>query len=152
MPALRIQRVQMPAPFHDRLPAAPQLVGRRGRNRPGPEHAGEIIRVARPIAGLDQRRGIEDKRAKARAFDRRSRPGEGILTASPKLPGKHRDPGSLAVRDRLHHAFEKNIELARQPELPHDPFEVGPRATPARALASGCVRSSRAIAAKRHLT
>src|SRR5262249_43533361 len=79
MPPLGVELAQWRTRFQNLLPAPPQLVGGSAYNRLFSQQAREIVGVARPVAGLDPARSIENKITKARGFDCRPGARKGFL-------------------------------------------------------------------------
>src|SRR5262249_57790406 len=100
VPVLRIQPIQMLAPFQNLLPLATQLLRCLCCERALRQHARGAVGVARPIARLDPCCGIECKITKTQAFYRRARARKCILAFLPNLPRNQRcfRPITLPVR------------------------------------------------------
>src|SRR5262245_20643254 len=113
---LWVELVELRTRFQNLLPASPQLVGGSTDNRLLSQQAAEIVGVARPVAGFDPARSVENETAKACGFDCRAGAGKRLLTSSLEVLGENRHSRSirLAIRDRPHNALDEYIKFARR--------------------------------------
>src|SRR5262249_27824297 len=127
MSTLGVELVELRARFQNLLPAPPQLVGGSRRNRLLAQQAGEIVGVARPVAGFDPARGVENETTKACGFDGRAGAAKRLLTSSLEVLGENRHSRSirLAIRDRPHNALDEHIKFACWAQFLSDPLELG---------------------------
>src|SRR5215472_9786106 len=88
------------------------------------QQAAEIVGVARPVAGFDPARSVENKTTKACGFDGRAGAGKCLLTSSLEVLGENRHSRSirLASRDRPHNALDEYIKFARRAKFLSDPL------------------------------
>src|SRR5262245_1360415 len=126
MSTLWVELVELRTRFQNLLPASPELVGSSTDNRLLSQQAAEIVGVARPVAGFDPARSVEDETAKACGFDGRAGAGKRLLTSSLEVLGENRHSRSirLAIRDRPHNALDEHIKFARRAKFPSDPLEL----------------------------
>src|SRR5262245_47730285 len=124
---LWVELVELRTRFQNLLPAPPQLVGGSTDNRLLSQQAAEIVGVARPVAGFNPARGVENKTTKACGFDGRAGAGKRLLTSSLEVLGENRHSRSirLAIRDRPHNALDEHIKFARRAKFLSDPLELG---------------------------
>src|SRR5262245_37160321 len=76
MSTLWVELLELRTRFQNLLPASPELVGGSTDNRLLSQQAAEIVRVARPVAGFDPARSVENETAKACGFDGRAGAGK----------------------------------------------------------------------------
>src|SRR6516162_10168333 len=122
-----VELLELRTRFQNLLPASPELVGGSTDNRLLSQQAAEIVRVARPVAGFDPARSVENETAKACGFHGRAGAGKRLLASSLEVLGENRHSRSirLAVRDRPHNALDEHIKLARRAKFLSDPLELG---------------------------
>src|SRR5262245_33684692 len=127
MSTLWVELVEWCTRVQNLLPASPQLVGGSADNRLLSQQAVEIVGVARPVAGFDPARSVENKTTKACGFDGRTGAGKRLLTSSLEVLGENRHSRSirLAIRDRPHNALDEHIKFARRAKFLSDPLELG---------------------------
>src|SRR5262249_46455087 len=75
MSTLWVELRELRTRFQNLLPASPQLVGGSTDNRLLSQQAAEIVGVARPVAGFDPARSVENETAKACGFHGRAGAG-----------------------------------------------------------------------------
>src|SRR6516225_5365762 len=116
MSTLGVELAELRARFQNLLPALPQLGGGSRHNRLLSQQAGRIVGAARPVAGLNPARSVENKTAKACGFDGRADAGKCLLMSSLEVLGENRHSRSirLAIRDRPHNALDEHIKFARR--------------------------------------
>src|SRR5262245_54749330 len=126
MSTLWVELVELRACFQNLLPAPPQLGGGTRHNRLLSQQAGEIVGAARPFAGFDPARSVENKTTKASRFDGCAGAGKRLLTSSLEVLGENRHSRSirLAIRDRPHNALDEHIKFARWAQFLSDPLEL----------------------------
>src|SRR5262245_43011245 len=100
MSTLGVELVELRARFQNLLPAPPQLIGGSRHNRLLSQQAAEIVGVARPVAGFNPARGVENKTTKACGFDGRAGAGKRLLTSSLEVLGENRH--SRSIRSEEH--------------------------------------------------
>src|SRR6516164_10350449 len=127
MSPLGVKLAELRTRFQNLLPASPQLVGGSIHNRLFSQQAGEIVGAARPVAGFDPARSVENKTTKACGVDGRAGAGKRFPTSSLEVVGENRHSRSirLAIRDRPHNALDENIKFARWAQFLSDPLELG---------------------------
>src|SRR5262245_46832724 len=115
MSTLWVELLELRTRFQNLLPASPQLVGGGADDRLLSQQAAEIVSAARPVAGFDPARSVENETAKACGFDGRAGAGKRVLTSSLEVLGENRHSRSirLAIRDRPHNALDEHIKFAR---------------------------------------
>src|SRR5262249_24390167 len=122
-----VEFVELRARFQNLLPAPPQLGGGSRRSRLLSQQAGGIVCTARPVAGLNPARTIENKTTKTCGFDSCAGAGKRLLASLLEVLGENRHSRSirLASRDRPHNALDEHIEFARRAKFLSDPLELG---------------------------
>src|SRR5262249_43535429 len=126
MPPLGVELAELRTRLQNLLPASPELVGGSTHNRLF-SHAGEMVGIARPVAGFDPAGSVENKTTKARGFDGRAGAGKRLLAFLLQIFREHGHSRSVgfAVCDRLHNAIDEHMKFARWAQLLSDPFELG---------------------------
>src|SRR5262245_26331333 len=111
MPPLGVELAQLRARFQELPPAPPQLIGSSADNRLFSQHAREIIGVARPVAGFDPARGIEDETTKACGFDGRTGTRKRFLAPLLEVFREHSHSRSVgfSVCDRLNNPTDEDM-------------------------------------------
>src|SRR5262249_36857057 len=127
MSTLWVELLELRTRFQNLLPASPELVGGSTDNRLLSQQAAEIVRVARPVAGFDPARSVENETAKACGFHGRAGAGKRLLTSSLEVLGEncHSRSIRLAIRDRPHNTLDEHIKFARWAQFLSDPLELG---------------------------
>src|SRR6516165_7396143 len=97
MSTLRVEPVQLRARFQNLLPAPPQLVGGSRHNRLLAQQAGEIVGAARPVAGLDPARNVQNKTMKGCGFDGPAGAGKRLVMPSLEVLGESRHSRSIRL-------------------------------------------------------
>src|SRR5262249_40988685 len=127
MSTVWVELVELRTRFQNLLPASPQLVGGSTDNRLHSQQAAEIVGIARPVAGFDPARSVENETTKACGFDGRAGAGKRLVTPPLEVLGENGYSRSirLAICDRPHNALDEHIKFARRAQFLSDPLELG---------------------------